>query len=202
MSPRLETESRFGEFLTDDRSPMTEARGKGRTKGGPSGPRALAAVLPKVAEPALRKRGFSAVEIIANWREIVGPDLAAETSPERLAFPRGARSGGTLHVTAAGSVALEIQHLEPLILERINRTFGYAAVSRIALTQGPRRSRPDRGKTDAAKPPAVDAQRRAAIDAGTQDIASEPLRTALRDLGKAVATGQTRPGQRGGGDDA
>ncbi len=107
------------------------------TKSWGKGPRALAIVLPKVAEAALRKRGFSAVEIITNWREIVGPELADEASPDRLAFPRGARSQGTLHVTAPGAVALEIQHLEPLIIERINTYFGYGAVCRIAVTQGP-----------------------------------------------------------------
>ncbi len=162
--------------------PTTKARGKG--------PRALAAVLPKVAEAALRKRGFSAVEIITNWREIVGPELADEASPDRLAFPRGARSQGTLHVTAPGAVALEIQHLEPLIIERINTYFGYAAVCRIALTQGPARKGPGVEKKVPAKPRPVNPIRRAEIDASTIDISSEQLRDALRGLGKSVASAQ------------
>ena len=33
--------------------------------------------------------------IVADWPEIVGPDLAAASLPERLAFPRGARRDGT-----------------------------------------------------------------------------------------------------------
>ena len=163
---------------------------KPTTRTWGKGPRALAAVLPKVAEPALRKRGFSAVEIITNWREIVGPDLANEASPDRLAIPRGARSQGTLHVTAPGAVALEIQHLEPLIIERINTYFGYGAVCRIALTQGPTRKRPDAGQKARAKLRPVNPIRQAEIDAGTVGIASEPLRDALRGLGKSVALAQ------------
>ncbi len=160
------------------------------TKAWGKGPRALAAVLPKVAGAALRKRGFSAVEIITNWREIIGPQLADETSPDRLTFPRGARSQGTLHVTAPGAVALEIQHLEPLIIERINTYFGYGAVRRIALTQGQARKRPGVKKKTPAKPRPVNAIRRAEIDASTSDISSEQLRDALRELGKSVASGQ------------
>ena len=163
---------------------------KPTTRTWGKGPRALAAVLPKVAEPALRKRGFSAVEIITNWREIVGSDLADEASPDRLAFPRGARSQGTLHVTAPGAVALEIQHLEPQIIERINTYFGYGAVCRIALTQGPARKRPGLQKKAPARPRPVNPIRRAEIDASTAGIASEPLRDALRGLGKSVASAQ------------
>jgi hypothetical protein len=165
-----------------EKKPTTRPRGKG--------PRALAAVLPKVAEPALRKRGFSAVEIITNWREIIGPEFADEASPDRLAFPRGARSQGTLHVTAPGAVALEIQHLEPQIIERINTYFGYGAVCRIAITQGPARTRPAAKKTAPAKPRPVNSIRRAEIDAGTQGISSEQLRDALRGLGRSVASAQ------------
>ena len=154
------------------------------------GPRALAAVLPKVAEAALRKRGFSAVEIITNWREIVGGDLADEASPDRLAFPRGARSQGTLHITAPGAVALEIQHLAPQIIERINTYFGYGAVCRIAVTQGPARNAPAVRNKAPAKPRPVNSIRQAEIDASTNGISSGQLRDALRGLGKSVASAQ------------
>lgn len=168
----------------------TPARKTSTRKTWGKGPRPLAVVLPKIAEPALRKRGFSAVEIITNWREIVGSDLADEASPDRLAFPRGARSQGTLHVTAPGAVALEIQHLEPLIVERINTYFGYGAVCRIALTQGPARNRRTEKNKQSTRPRAVDPIRRAEIDASTSDIASDPLRDALRGLGKSIASAQ------------
>ena len=164
------------------KKPMSWVRGKG--------PRALAAVLPRIAEPALRKRGFSSVEIITNWREIVGPELADEASPDRLAFPRGARSQGTLHVTAPGAIALEIQHLAPRIIERINTYFGYGAVERIALTQGTARKTTRPKKRPVARPHPVNPIRKAEIEANTRSISSEALRDALRGLGKSVASAQ------------
>lgn len=161
------------------------SRPTARTRG--RGPRAIAAVLPKIAEPALRKRGFSAVEIITNWREIVGAQLAEETAPDRLSFPRGARSQGTLHVTAPGPVALEIQHLAPVIVERINGCLGYGAVNRIAVTQGQVAKNPARKARRPARPRAANPVRRAEIEASTAGIDSDDLRDALHALGNSVA---------------
>jgi len=155
------------------------------------GPRALAALLPKAAEPAARRRGFSAVEIVTRWTEIVGPALAAESMPEQLSFPRGARAGGTLGIVASGSVSLEIQHLEPVILERINTYFGYAAVARIALIQGQVRSPRRRPAARAPAPP--DASRQREIESSTEAIERDELRAALRRLGRAVDGARTGP---------
>ena len=173
----------------DNFTPMAD---KQTTKVWRKAPRAIAAVLPKVAEPALRKRGFSAVEIITNWSEIVGPELAQDTSPDRLAFPRGARNQGTLHVTAPGAVALEIQHLEPIIVERINTYFGYGAVNRIALTQGAVHKKPKSKIRTPEKPRPVNPARQAEIETRTQDIESDVLRDALRELGQSVAAAQAK----------
>ena len=165
---------------------------KTATRRWGKGPRALASVLPRAAEPALRKRGFSAVEIITNWREIIGAGLADEVSPDRLAFPHGTRNRGTLHVSAPGAVALELQHLEPMIVERINTYFGYGAVGRLAVTQGAARKRQGSGKPATAAPRAVNPIRGAEIEASTESIASGPLRDALRGLGKSIASAQER----------
>jgi len=165
---------------------MSETRGRGA--------RSLAAVLPKVAAPALRRRGFAAVEIVTGWPGIVGAALAAETAPERLSFPSGKRLDGTLHVRASGALALEIQHLEPVILERINGYFGYRAVARIALAQGPlpaRRDQPARGT------PPPSAANRAAAEQQTRGIGDQALRRALNGLGAAVeASAEAKPGKQ------
>ena len=65
---------------------MTETR-----RGGP---RALAAMLPRIARPAFGKRGFVEASVLTDWPVIVGSVLAEETRPMRLSFPRGARAEG------------------------------------------------------------------------------------------------------------
>ena len=149
------------------------------------GVRALAALLPKLAAPAMRKRGFTEAALLTRWDDIVGPGLAADAVPDRLVFPRGRNSGATLHVRVAGAAALELQHLAPQIIERINVFFGYPAVARPALTQGPVVPPPARRET--APPAPVTAERAGAIDEAAADIADPALRTAIAALGRAVA---------------
>ena len=149
------------------------------------GVRALAALLPKLAAPAMRKRGFTEAAMLMRWGDIVGPGLAADAVPDRLAFPRGRNGGATLHVRVAGAAALELQHLAPQIIERINVFFGYSAVARLALVQGPIAPPPARAETEPLAP--VTADRAEAIDRSAADIADPALRTAIAGLGRAVA---------------
>jgi len=90
----------------------------------------------------------------------------------------------TLVLRCEGPAAIEIQHLAGVIIERVNRFFGWQAVGRIALRQAPlvrRRKRPS--------PPAPDAETARRIAESMTDIADEDLRAALGRLGAAVRRG-------------
>jgi len=147
------------------------------------GPRGLAAALAKLTRPAYKRRGFAHADILARWTAIVGDALAATSCPEKLHFPTGASAGATLQVRVASGFALELQHLAPLVIERINTFYGYRAVNRLKLVQGPLpvrrapRRRPIR-PLDAGQEDALARQVSATADAG--------LRAALQGLGRAV----------------
>ena len=145
---------------------------------------ALAVTLTRITDTALRKRGFAQSAVITNWAEIVGAELADHTAPQKLAFPRGGRGGGTLHVRVAGALATELQHLAPVVLERINTYFGYQAVARLALEQGPLPPRRETGRRPPA--PAPDAEEVGAIEGAVSGVEDEGLRRALAGLGRAV----------------
>ena len=49
----------------------------------------------------------------------------------------GKKSDGTLELTVEGAHATMIQHVLPEIMERVNRFFGYGAVARVKVRQGP-----------------------------------------------------------------
>src|SRR5690606_3675987 len=98
--------------------------------------RAVAELVPAAGRKAFRRFGFIDGAILARWPEIVGPSYARHATPESLSFPRGKRSGGTLHLLVGGAQALMIQHVAPQVIARVNRFFGYEAVSRIAIRQG------------------------------------------------------------------
>jgi len=160
----------------------TPAEGRRAKRGG--GLRALGATLPKVTGRLFGRRGFAEGGLIADWPEIVGQELAAVCLPSRLSFPRrDLRREATLTLRVALGHALTLQHLEPVILERVNGYLGYAAVARLRLHQGPLGAPRREPKRTAPMPNPADAAR---LSARLAEIEDEALRAALGRLGRAV----------------
>ena len=91
----------------------------------------------KLARPLLGQHGFSQVELITHWSDIMGTELAIGVKPLRLTFPAKDRKNGTLHVrTAGGAFALLLEHQKGRIIERVNTYFGYSAISALKIEQG------------------------------------------------------------------
>jgi hypothetical protein len=147
------------------------------------GLRAVAGNLSRLTAPALRKRGFVEAAIVHKWASVVGSQLAEYSLPQRLAFPRDSRLGATLHLLVEGSWALEIQHMEPVLIERINTVFGYGAVARLAIRQG-RLPRSD--EKPPAKPRSLNAGEEGDLDRLVEGVSDESLRNALKKLGRGV----------------
>ena len=98
--------------------------------------RAVSDMLPDVGRAAFRRFGFVQSSIVSRWREIVGERYAAVSSPESIRFPPGRRSEGVLNLVVEGAHAPMMQHVTPVIVERVNRFFGYSAVERVVFKQG------------------------------------------------------------------
>jgi hypothetical protein len=141
----------------------------------------VGAMLPRIAGKALHKQGLGEAQLVQNWAAIVGEKYAKSTSPEKLSFGRGERRDGTLRLRVAPGVAIEIQHSEPVLLERINGFFGYRAVARLSLQQTwTRRQEP---------PPRLRPLREGeagALDQRVAPIPDDDLRQSLRRLGAAI----------------
>jgi hypothetical protein len=159
-------------------------------RSGRATPRPIGEIAGKLVAKPLGKRGFAAATLAADWPAIVGPALSEHTLPLRVVFPRGARNQGVLHLrVASGAFALQLQHLEPLIIERVNGHFGYAAVARLALAQGPvPRRRPAAAPTPTVPPAAIDA----GLAKQIENVADQDLRDALAGLGRRLAAGWQR----------
>jgi hypothetical protein len=143
--------------------------------------RPLAATLPRITGAALGKRGFALAALLAEWEAIVGPALAASAAPLRLVKSRDADSA-VLEVRVESAAAVELQHNEPVVIERINAHFGYKAVHRLRLRHG----------TVGAPPRAVPAIRRIgvaeerALSRQLEGVGDDSLRDALAGLGRVV----------------
>ena len=98
--------------------------------------RACGELVADISGVAFKRFGFMQGAVVSRWAEIVGERYAKVSTPESIRFPAGRKSGGTLTLTVVGAHAPLMQHLTPLIVERVNRFFGYEAVDKIAFRQG------------------------------------------------------------------
>lgn len=97
-------------------------------------PKTLGACVEPLTRPALKAQGLAGSRILTEWASIVGPQLAQHSLPESLSFPRGKKTGGTLMISTENGFATQLQHMQPMILERLASYFGYMAVSRVTIS--------------------------------------------------------------------
>jgi hypothetical protein len=157
---------------------------KAMNKPGKSRLRPLSDLLHKTLAQAFAKQGFASTDIVTRWTEIVGGEIADHSEPEKIQWPRmrfaQVAQPGTLVLRVEGPTALEIQQLSDVILERVNRFFGWEAVGAIRLRQAPLRRK--------LRPPPFlpDPESTARIKAGLGDIRDEKLRDALARLAASI----------------
>lgn len=101
------------------------------------GLRHASAVADRLTQKVYGRRGFAMGELLTRWPLIAGESLARHTFPEQLRFPHGKGDEGTLWIRAEGAIGLELQHLQPVLIERINVLCGFRAVRDIRIVQGP-----------------------------------------------------------------
>ncbi len=144
--------------------------------------RAVSEMLPDVGRAAFRRFGFVQSSVVSRWREIVGERYAAVSAPESIRFPHGKKSQGVLTLVVEGAHAPMMQHVAPVICERVNRFFGYPAVERVAFRQGIVRVAQVRAR------PAPPSLRPISIEMGEslREIADPELKACLEALARSV----------------
>jgi hypothetical protein len=148
------------------------------------GPRPLAASVQPVAVKALGRRSLAERGLISEWPDIVGVEVARHCLPRKLAFPRrDSRRDGVLTLRVEPGWALELQHLAPQLIERVNGYFGYPAVAQLRFQQGPVRGVP-KPERKAPRPLSPDEER--ALEGRTGKVANPRLAEALIRLGRNI----------------
>ena len=139
-------------------------------------------LLGDVGGSAFKRFGFVQGSVVSRWSEIVGERYGQVSLPESIRFPAGKKSGGVLTLLVEGAHAPLLQHLGPMIIERVNRFFGYAAVDRVAFRQG---KLPAAQEKTASPEPAPLPQE---LGEGLRAIADPELRACLTSLAAHIAT--------------
>lgn len=159
-------------------------------------PRPLADFLESCLSPSLAAQGFATSDVIVAWPDIVGERLAAFTQPLKIewkrkgpnADPEARPDPATLVIRVEGAFALELQHLAPTVIDRVNTYFGWRCIGKLVLKQGPVR----RAEKKVRKEPVLTPADRERVDSALGPIAEEPLRAALERLGQAVVGSRTK----------
>jgi len=161
------------------------------------GLKSVGAHVSRLTGPLARRRGTATARLRAEWSLIVGAEIARHSLPERLVGapaaanagtsrkPGGATAGGSLRLRVDGPLALELQHLAPQLIERINGYFGYPAVGRLQIIQGPL---PNPAPAAPPSPRPLDPARQRALRERVAIIGDDGLRQALERLGRAILT--------------
>lgn len=136
---------------------------------------------------AFKRFGFVQGAVVSRWKEIVGERYARVSTPESIRFPTGQKSGGTLTLVVDGAHAPLMQHLTPMIIERVNRFFGYPAVQRVSFRQGRALGPNDRPVRQAPVPVPQE------LGDGLREIADAELRACLTSLAGQIAASTGAP---------
>jgi len=179
--------------------------------------RPLAEYALRQIDPLVARQGFGEAALILRWPEIVGEGIAALCAPERLQWPPrprrknpGPSTGdgkktrtdhardqepATLILRVEPGFGLDIQHMTPTILDRVNAYLGWRCAGRIMQRQGALPPTPRSPKRPA--PPAPDPAARARAEAVVAGIADPALQAVLARLGENALRQRT-----GAGDEA
>jgi hypothetical protein len=159
-------------------------------------PRPLAEFLSQALDPLVAKIGMSQATLVLDWAEIVGERIAAMCEPARLRWPpRGPKTDttkasepATLMLRVAPGFGLELQHLAPIIIERVNAHLGWRCIGRIALRQEPFQPR----RPAVRKPRPIDPRAKAEAEELAAGVEDEAMRAALVRLGAAALSERRR----------
>ncbi|HPF46526.1 MAG: DUF721 domain-containing protein [Alphaproteobacteria bacterium] len=146
--------------------------------------KSIAELAGAINNTTFQRFGFVKSDILIHWKEIVGAVLAKSSLPERLIMPKnndydGIRAG-TLHIRVEGSFAPEMQHLEPLVIDRINSYYGYKAIEKLVFHHGMINPVP---KTKNYQKPILNDSQKSELESLLKNIKDDKLRKSLFTVG-------------------
>ena len=136
---------------------------------------------------ASETRGFQQSRVLTHWPDIVGPEIADKARPVNVSY--GQSFGATLTLLTTGAHAPMLEMQKDTIIQKVNACYGYAAISRIRITQ----TAPvgfSEGQADFEHRPRQTERSEPEITSGVRrmaaDVSDDGLRQALERLGANI----------------
>lgn len=135
-------------------------------------------------------RGFAVARLLTHWPEVAGEDMARCTRPVKVGYGREGM-GASLTLLTTGAMAPLVEMQKEKLRDRVNAIYGYAAISRILITQTASTGFAE-GQAEFMAAPKAKAAADPAILAEaartTAPIQNDALRQALEALGQNILT--------------
>lgn len=135
-------------------------------------------------------RGFAVARLLTHWAEVAGEEMARKTRPVKIGYGKGGM-GATLTLLVKSSEAPMVQMALPVLKERVNAVYGYAAISHIHLTQTAATGFAE-GQAEFAPAPKAqempDPATTAKAHAAAEGVSDPTLRSALEQLAQNILT--------------
>lgn len=165
---------------------------------------AAGAATGETARGATGRRGVADPRLVTRWSEIVGDRIASMCRPVRIRRRAGLALGGALVLAIDRARASELSLESERIKERVNRFFGHRAVAEISFSQTAAFEARDAEDAQAARLAdahvEIPAAERASLEALTQPVSDDALRSALTRLGANVIADSAAKRSRDGED--
>jgi len=139
-------------------------------------------LLKRVATPICQQHGFIKASLLLEWDMIVGEKFAKICQPEKVVFPNQKRNNGLLYVGTSSAFAPELSYLEPMIIDIVNKYYGYNAVSRLVI----RHKKITLPSSTAIRKKQIKESDTVFIEQQIQSVEDPVLRAALRNLGQGI----------------
>ncbi len=146
----------------------------------------LGSIFMPLVRDIMSAEDFVEADILLNWREIVGEDIAAYAYPIKVKYNHKENIRTLYMEVPVGGFALEIQHKEDYLLEKLNAYFGYKAVHKINISQNIR-IRPQIKSTKGTKERVkLSDTEKKYIESVADGIKDDKLKEILTKLGESV----------------
>lgn len=146
----------------------------------------LGSIFIPLAKGVLSTKDLIEADIILRWTDIVGEKTASFCRPVKARF--NLQSGErVLHVEVpVGGFALELQHREKFMLDKINAYFGYRAIHKLNVSQNVNMQIKGAVQKAKVKEETLSEEEKQYLDELTADIKDNKLKEILTKLGKSV----------------
>lgn len=151
----------------------------------------ISSIFMPIVKDMITAEDLVGIDIVLNWQKVIGEEIASFCNPLKTKYNQKDNSR-TLYVEVpVGGFALELQHKENYILDKINSYIGYKAIHKLNISQNMNmQPKVITNKKPQTKELELTEEQKNYLQNVTKEIKDEKLRKILINIGQNVIAEQ------------